>query len=188
MRVIGVAGWSGAGKTTLLVRLIPLLVRSGLRVSTLKYAHHGFDVDQPGKDSYQHRAAGASEVLISSARRYALLHELRSGEEEPPLPALLRRLAPADLVLIEGFKEFTHPKIEVHRAANNKPLLYGQAPNIVAIATDAALSGVSVPLVDLDSIEAIADLVLALAEPLDQVLARLEAVPRPQRIKMRRQG
>lgn len=187
MRAIGLAGWSGAGKTTLLVRLVPLLVQRGLRVSTLKHAHHGFDLDQPEKDSYEHRAAGASEVLISSARRYALLHELRADEDEPPLSALLRRLTPVDLVLIEGFKEFAHPKIEVHRAANGKPLLYGEAPNVVAIATDAALSGVDVPLVDLDNIEAVADLVLALAEPFEAVLARLEAAPRPQRIKMRRQ-
>ncbi len=188
MRVIGLAGWSGAGKTTLLVRLIPLFVDRGLRVATLKHAHHGFDVDQPGKDSYKHRAAGASEVLIASARRYALLHELRAGEEEPPLPALLRRLAPADLVLVEGFKQFTHPKVEVHRTANNKPLLYGQAPNIVAIATDAALSGISVPLVDLNNIDGVADLMLGLAQPFDAVLTQLEAAPQPMRIKMRQQG
>src|SRR5207237_4241433 len=110
MRVIGIAGWSGAGKTTLLAKLIPRLVDRGLAVSTLKHAHHEFDVDQPGKDSHTHRMAGATEVLVASSRRFALMHELR-GQAEPPLAALLSKLAPVDLVLIEGYKSEPHPKL-----------------------------------------------------------------------------
>src|ERR1700730_7015587 len=122
MRVIGLAGWSGAGKTTLIVKLIPYLNERGFSVSTLKHAHHDFDVDQPGKDSYLHREAGAREVIVASARRFALLHELR-GAAEPSLADLLRRMSPADLILVEGFKRDAHAKIEVHRAANAKPFL-----------------------------------------------------------------
>src|SRR5579871_2389003 len=125
MRVIGLAGWSGAGKTTLLRKLIPVLGRRGLQVSTLKHAHHGFDIDQPGKDSWEHRQAGATEVLIASANRWALMHELR-GQAEPDLASLLARLSPVDLVLVEGFKRGPQPKIEVHRAAVGKPLLHDQ--------------------------------------------------------------
>jgi molybdopterin-guanine dinucleotide biosynthesis protein B len=113
MRVIGFSGWSGAGKTTLIVKLIPVLLARGLSVSTLKHAHHAFDVDRPGKDSYLHREAGASEVLIASANRWALMHELR-GEPEPNLAQLLARMSPVDLVLVEGFKRDAHVKIEVH--------------------------------------------------------------------------
>src|SRR3954452_18962426 len=112
MKIIGIAGWSGAGKTTLLTRVIPCLTARGLRVSTIKHAHHDFDVDQPGKDSHTHRLAGATEVLVSSSRRFALMHELR-GEDEPALAALLCRLSPVDLVVIEGFKREAHPKLEV---------------------------------------------------------------------------
>src|SRR4051812_12769439 len=110
MKVIGLAGWSGAGKTTLLSRLIPHLLEQGLRVSVIKHAHHGFDVDVPGKDSWMHRQAGATEVLVSSSRRWALMHELREGSE-PQLPDLLKRLSPVDLVLVEGFKTWSHSKI-----------------------------------------------------------------------------
>ncbi len=123
MRVIGFAGWSGAGKTTLIVRLIPELNRRGLSVSTIKHAHHNFDLDQPGKDSYEHRAAGAEEVLVASANRVALMRELR-GAPEPSLAELLRLLKPVDLVLVEGFKRDPLPKIEVFRAANGKPPIY----------------------------------------------------------------
>lgn len=185
MRVIGLAGWSGAGKTSLLIKLIPVLAARGLRVSTLKHAHHAFDIDQPGKDSFEHRAAGAREVLISSARRYALVHELAADAAEPTLPELLRRLSRVDLVIVEGFKAYAHPKIELYRAANRKPLLLHEAPNIRAIASDAALD-VAVPVVDLNDVEAVADLVLALAEPVEAVLAALEAAPVPQRIPLRR--
>ncbi len=127
MRAIGLAGWSGAGKTTLIVRLIPELNRRGLSASTIKHAHHGFDVDRPGKDSYEHRAAGAHEVLVASANRLALMRELR-GAPEPSLADLLRLLEPVDLVLIEGFKRDPFPKIEVYRAANGKPPLHPAGP------------------------------------------------------------
>lgn len=170
MRVIGLAGWSGAGKTTLVAKLIPCLVGRGLRVSTIKHAHHGFDVDQPGKDSHTHRAAGASEVLVSSANRWALVHELR-GAAEPSLSTLLKKLAPVDLVIVEGFKHQTHPKLEVHRAAVGEPLLHPDDRHIVAIASDRPLPSARVPVVDLDDIDAIADLMLAHARPLDSVLA-----------------
>ena len=159
MRVIGLAGWSGAGKTTLLARLIPVLVARGLRVSTIKHAHHAFDVDKPGKDSFVHREAGATEVLIGSAARWALMHELR-GTEEPELPELLARMTKVDLVLIEGFKRSTHRKIEVHRAVVGKPLLHPDDPGIVAIAADPLISA-AIPCVRLDDIDSVAALVLA---------------------------
>ena len=165
MRVIGLAGWSGSGKTTLLTKAIPRLTARGLRVSTLKHAHHAFDVDQPGKDSFEHRAAGATEVLVGAASRWALVHELR-GEEEPALPALLKRLSPVDLVLIEGYKAQPHPKLEVHRAAVGKPLLHPGDPHIVAIAADGPLPGATVPVISLDDIEAIVDAMLAHAKPI----------------------
>src|ERR1043166_7844362 len=121
MRVIGLAGWSGSGKTTLLGRVIPCLVGRGLKVSTLKHAHHGFDVDQPGKDSHTHRMAGATEVLVGSAKRWALVHELRD-EPERALRPLLQKLSPVDLVLVGGYKREPHPKLEVYRAGVGKPL------------------------------------------------------------------
>lgn len=165
MKVIGLAGWSGAGKTTLLVKLIPLLVARGLAVSTIKHAHHAFDVDTPGKDSYEHRQAGAREVLVASAARFALMHELR-GAPEPDLAALLAKLSPCDLVLIEGFKRDAHPKIEVHRAANGKPFLFPDDPAIVALASDAEPQSNALPCVQLDDVEAMAGLVMEHALPL----------------------
>ncbi len=168
MRVIGLAGWSGAGKTTLLRRLIPLLTARDLRVSTLKHAHHNFDVDQPGKDSWEHRQAGAREVLVASSVRWALMHELR-GDTEPGLPAMLAQMSPVDLVLVEGFKREAHPKIEVHRAANAKPLLHPDDPSIVAIASDAPLHGLRIPLHHLDDVAAIADVVLRRAVAIDAI-------------------
>jgi molybdopterin-guanine dinucleotide biosynthesis adapter protein len=164
MRVIGIAGWSGAGKTTLLAKLIPRLVARGVRVSTVKHAHHAFDVDQPGKDSHTHRMAGATEVLVSSANRWALMHELR-GTPEPTLPELLAKLAPVDLVIVEGFKHGTHPKLEVYRSAVGKPPLHPDDPHIVAIACDATVPAARVPVVELDDIDAIADVMLARASP-----------------------
>jgi molybdopterin-guanine dinucleotide biosynthesis protein B len=158
MKVIGVAGWSGAGKTTLLTRLIPHLIAKGLRVSTLKHAHHAFDVDVPGKDSWRHREAGAAEVLVSSGKRWALMHELR-GADEPKLPALLAMMSPVDLVIVEGFKRERHPKIEVYRAANGKPPLFPDDPGIVGLATDAALE-TTLPVARLDDIPAIAAMAL----------------------------
>ena len=166
MRVIGLAGWSGSGKTTLLTKAIPCLTARGLRVSTLKHAHHAFDLDQPGKDSYAHRMAGATEVLVGAASRWALVHELR-GEAEPDLRSLLRRLAPVDLVLIEGYKREPHPKIEVHRAALGKSLLHPHDPYIVAIAADGPLPEATVPVIPLSDVEAIVDTMLAHAAPID---------------------
>ena len=167
MRIIGLAGWSGSGKTTLITKLIPRLTARGLRVSTLKHAHHGFDLDQPGKDSFMHRTAGATEVIVSSARRFAVLHELRD-EPEWNLPALVGKMSPVDLILVEGFKRDAFPKIEIHRVANGKPLIHPDDPHIVVIAADTALPQATVPVIDLDDIDAIADLVLARAVPLDR--------------------
>jgi molybdopterin-guanine dinucleotide biosynthesis protein B len=164
VKVIGLVGWSGAGKTTLLVRVIPVLTARGLRVSSIKHAHHGFDIDQPGKDSWSHRQAGATEVLVASGRRWALMHELRD-EAEPKLEALLRRLTAVDLVLIEGFKRDRHPKIEVHRAANGKPLLYPDDPAIIAVASDVTLADTGVVRLALDDAEAVAAFAMVHAEP-----------------------
>lgn len=164
MRLIGLAGWSGSGKTTLLAKLLPVLIARGRTVSTLKHAHHGFDVDQPGKDSHTHRLAGAHEVLVSSARRWALMHELRD-EAEPTLAELVAHLSPVDLVIVEGFKSQNHAKLEVHRSAVGKPLLYPNDPNIVALASDERPANLLLPFADLDDIEAIADRVDELARP-----------------------
>ncbi len=158
-KIFGLAGWSGSGKTTLLRRLIPELVGRGLRVSTIKHAHHSFDIDQPGKDSWEHRQAGATEVAISSANRWALMHELR-GAPEPRPEELLRRMSPVDLVLIEGFKHEPHPKLEVHRPALGKPLLAAEDPEVVAVASDAPIDGLALPRLELDDIPAIADFVI----------------------------
>jgi molybdopterin-guanine dinucleotide biosynthesis protein B len=173
MKVIGIAGWSGAGKTTLLTRVIPRLTARGLKVSTIKHAHHAFDIDQPGKDSHTHRTAGATEVLISSANRFALMHELR-GAPELALGALLEKLSPVDLVLVEGFKREAHPKLEVYRASVGKPLLAAEDPYIVAIASDGPVAA-RVPVVSLDDIDAVAELLVAHAAPRDAVLARVSA-------------
>jgi molybdopterin-guanine dinucleotide biosynthesis adapter protein len=173
MNVIGIAGWSGAGKTTLLTRVIPRLVARGLRVSTVKHAHHGFDVDQPGKDSHTHRQAGATEVLVSSGNRFALIHELR-GKREWTLDALLEKLSDVDLVLVEGFKTQAHPKLEVFRAAIGKPALHPEDENIVAIASDDPLEA-RVPVVSLGDVEAVADILVAKAAPLDTVIARVRS-------------
>jgi molybdopterin-guanine dinucleotide biosynthesis adapter protein len=169
MRVIGLAGWSGSGKTTLLTRLIPCLVARGLKVSTLKHAHHGFDVDQPGKDSHSHRMAGATEVMIGSAVRFALVHELR-GAAEPTLRDLLARMSPVDLVVVEGYKAAPIPKLEVHRAAVGKPLLHPDDDCIVAVAADGPLPQVELPVVSLDDIEAIADIVTVESVPIAEIL------------------
>ena len=169
MKVIGLAGWSGAGKTTLLTRVIPLLLKEGLRVSVIKHAHHAFDVDVPGKDSWKHREAGASEVLVSSSQRWALMHELR-GAAEPRLPELLTKMSRVDLVVVEGFKREPHRKIEVHRAANAKPLLFPDDPDVVGIATDAVVE-TTLPAAHLDDIAAIAAMMQRSAMPVDDLLA-----------------
>ncbi len=170
MRIIGLAGWSGSGKTTLIKKVIPRLIARGVRVSTLKHAHHGFDLDQPGKDSFFHRAAGATEVIISSSKRFAILHELR-GEAEWDLPELVAKMSPVDLVLVEGYKRDPFPKLEVHRAANGKPPIYPEDPHVVAVASDVLLPEATLPVVDLDDIEAIADLLLKHAVPVSDIAA-----------------
>lgn len=159
MQVFGIAGWSGSGKTTLLKGLIPTLTARGLSVSTMKHAHHSFDIDVPGKDSYEHRAAGAREVMISSANRWALMHELK-GAAEPPLSELIAHLSPVDLLLVEGFKWEAHPKLEIHRPSVGKPLLQPDDPHIVAVASDVALDGLNVPLLDISDIGGIADFIV----------------------------
>ncbi|MEY9182563.1 molybdopterin-guanine dinucleotide biosynthesis protein B [Bradyrhizobium sp. USDA 326] len=174
MKVIGLAGWSGAGKTTLLTRLIPHFNAQGLRVSVIKHAHHQFDVDVPGKDSWRHREAGAAEVLVASSNRWALMHELR-GAAEPRLPELLSKLSAVDLVVVEGFKREPHRKIEVHRAANAKPLLFPDDPGIAGIATDAAVE-TRLPTVHLDDIPAVAALLLRAAMPVEEAVARSTAI------------
>src|SRR5437667_4631941 len=173
MKVIGLAGWSGAGKTTLLTRLIPHFNAQGLRVSVIKHAHHEFDVDVPGKDSWIHREAGAAEVLVSSSRRWALMRELR-GAAEPRLPELLAKMARVDLVVVEGFKREPHRKIEVYRAANGKPLLFPDDPGIVGIVTDTSVE-TTLPIVYLDDVEAVAAMMLRSAIPVEDVLAKAAA-------------
>jgi molybdopterin-guanine dinucleotide biosynthesis protein B len=170
MKVIGLAGWSGAGKTTLLARVIPHVRKVGLRVSVIKHAHHSFDVDVPGKDSWVHRQSGAAEVLVSSGKRWALMHELR-GASEPRLPELLAKLSRVDLVVVEGFKSEPHRKIEVHRAANGKPLLFPDDPAISGIATDATVE-TALPVAHLDDIPAIAAMMQRSAISVEDVLAR----------------
>jgi molybdopterin-guanine dinucleotide biosynthesis protein B len=174
--VLGLVGWSGSGKTTLLKRLLPLLVQRGLRVATIKHAHHEFDVDIPGKDSYEHRRAGASEVIVCSARRWVQMHEL-GGAAEPTLAQLLQRLTPCDLVLVEGFKRESHPKLEVYRPELGKPPLYVTDARVLAVASDAALPQTHPPLVDLNDASAVAEEVLRRAEPLSRVLASLALTP-----------
>lgn len=171
-RVLGIAGWSGSGKTTLITKLIPLLAGRGVRVATLKHAHHAFDVDQPGKDSYEHRKAGACEVIVSSARRWVQMHEIGDGPEAT-LPQLLARLSPCDLVLVEGFKTGRHPKMEVFRRAVGKTPLHPEDPHVIAIASDTDFPDTGIPRVDINDIEAVATLVLARAEPLEKVIALL---------------
>lgn len=167
-RILGLAGWSGSGKTTLLAKLIPVLIDRGKKVSTLKHAHHEFDLDRPGKDSYVHRAAGATEVLISSSNRFALMHELR-GQPEPGLTDLLRHLSPVDIVLVEGFKREKFPKIEIHRKDVGKPLMQGDDDWIVAIASDQPLPDATVPVINLNDIDKIADILLIEAMPIDRL-------------------
>jgi molybdopterin-guanine dinucleotide biosynthesis protein B len=178
MKIIGLAGWSGAGKTTLIAKLLPALIAQGLRVSTIKHAHHAFDLDKPGKDSWVHRQSGASEVLIASGRRWALMHELR-GDDEPDLLELLDKLSHADLVLVEGFKSEPYPKIEIHRAANGKPALFPDDRTIIGIATDAAVS-TSLPIVHLDDVDGIATMVLqsGIEREAMQLLSPIRRVPR----------
>ena len=158
MKVFGFAGWSGSGKTTLIERLIPLVVVRGLTVSLIKHAHHTFDVDQPGKDSYRHRHAGCAEVLVSSSRRWALMHELR-GAPEPGLGELIERVSPCDLLLVEGFKREKLPKLEVYRASVGEPLIHPHDPDIVVVASDARVE-TTLPQLDLNDPVAIGEFIL----------------------------
>jgi molybdopterin-guanine dinucleotide biosynthesis protein B len=174
MRLFGFAGFSGNGKTTLLERLVPAFVAHGIRVSLIKHAHHTFDVDQPGKDSYRHREAGCAEVLVTSSHRWALMRELR-GAPEPALPELLEILSDCDLVLVEGFKREAIPKLEVHRAAGaGSEWIHPHDPHVIAIATDAAVQS-RLPVFGLDDIDAIAGFVLQHAQRVRQLQPRLIA-------------
>jgi molybdopterin-guanine dinucleotide biosynthesis protein B len=170
MKLFGISGWSGSGKTTLLIKLIPALKARGLSVSTVKHAHHRFDVDKPGKDSFRHREAGATEVLISSHHRWALLHELEN-EGEPTLDELVQHMSEVDLLLVEGFKTENHVKMEIHRPVVGKPLIAAADNTILSVATDepeaiASALPAGVKLLDINDVEAIADFVIAKAEPL----------------------
>lgn len=158
MRIYGVVGWKNAGKTGLMERLVGDLVGRGISISTVKHAHHSFDVDQTGRDSHRHRVAGASEVMLASGTRWALMHELR-GDPEPDLEALLARMSPVDLVLVEGFKRARHPKVEAHRAETGNPLIAIDDPSIRALASDVALD-IDRPVFDLNDTVSIADFIL----------------------------
>ncbi|MEM8586549.1 MAG: molybdopterin-guanine dinucleotide biosynthesis protein B [Pseudomonadota bacterium] len=174
--MFGLAGWSGSGKTTLVRSLVPTLIRAGITVSTVKHAHHNFDIDQPGKDSHTHREAGAQEVLVSSAKRWALIHEHR-GAPEPTLDDLLRLIAPVDLVLVEGFKKNPHPKLEVWREATGKPPLWPDDPTILAVASDGPITGLDRPLLALDDVPEIARFILTAVGLEDALVAKEAAWP-----------
>ncbi len=158
MKTFGFAGWSGSGKTRLITRLLPELIDRGFSVSTIKHAHHNFDIDQPGKDSYEHRQAGASEVMIASETRWALMHEHR-GMPEPDASALIAEMTPVDLVLIEGFKSHAHPKLEIYRSTLGKTLLHPDDPHIVAMASDVSLADLALPRFDAEDVKSIADFI-----------------------------
>lgn len=162
-RVLGIVGSSGAGKTTLIVALLPLLRARGLSVSTVKHAHHGFDIDRPGKDSHRHREAGAHEVLVASTQRWILMHE--NPGSEPDLDTLLNRLAPVDLVLVEGFKSHPGPKLEVYRSALDKPPLWPERPDITAVASDYTLPTCGRRNLPLDQPDIIAEWIVATTAP-----------------------
>lgn len=166
--VLGIAGFSGSGKTTLIEKLVPRLVGQGLRVALVKHAHHDFDVDQPGKDSWRHRQAGCAEVLVSSTRRWALMHELR-GDPEPTLDQLLAHLSPCDLILVEGFKRDPIPRIEVHRKGGDRPLLFPDDPRVIAVATDETLD-TPLPQFALDDAAGLTDFIVGF-------IARQRAAP-----------
>ncbi|KZY05674.1 MULTISPECIES: molybdopterin-guanine dinucleotide biosynthesis protein B [unclassified Sulfitobacter] len=159
MRIYGVVGWKNAGKTGLMERLVTEITGRGHSVSTVKHAHHSFDVDHEGKDSHRHRVAGAREVLLASRSRFALMHELRDASE-PTLDDLLTRLSPVDLVLVEGYKRDGHPKVEAHRAVTGNPLIAPDDPTVRAVASDTALD-LDRPVFDLDDTRAIADFILS---------------------------
>jgi len=159
MKIFGLVGWSGSGKTTLLVSLLPELVGRGITVSTVKHTHHNVDVDKPGKDSYRHRNAGATEVVLLSSSGWTIMHPLR-GAPEPTTEELMTRLTPVDLLLVEGFKKHPHDKLEVHRPALGKPLLCRDDPTIVAVASDRPAETRSIPILSLNDVTAVADFIV----------------------------
>jgi molybdopterin-guanine dinucleotide biosynthesis protein B len=159
MKVFGFAGWSGSGKTTLIEQLVPRFVKHGLKVSLIKHAHHKFDIDHPGRDSYRHREAGCTEVVVVSEKRWAIMHELRD-EPEPTLEEQMRHISPCDLLLVEGYKHQSIPKIEVWRKENAKPLLHPEDEHVVAVASDVVLE-TELPRFDLSDYDAIGDFILA---------------------------
>ena len=158
--IVGITGVSGSGKTKLLIRLIPIFTRRGYRVATIKHAHHDFEIDKPGKDSYEHRVAGATEVLVASTRRWAIIHE-NETPKEATLPELIARISPSDIILVEGFKAATHPKIEVYRQTLGTEPLYKENNTIVAIASDVEIPGAHIPVIDLNDARAITDFILS---------------------------
>lgn len=160
MKTLGVVGWSGSGKTTLMLQLLPELIRRGVVVSTMKHTHHDVDIDQPGKDSYEHRRAGAREVMLASGNRWSLTHEL-NNESEPDINQLIGLMTPVDLVLVEGFKFSSHDKIEVHRKSLGKNMLCSNDKHIVAIASDELISSVSIPVLDLNDVTGVADFIMS---------------------------
>ena len=160
MKTFGLVGWSGSGKTTLMEQLIPTLIGRGFTVSTMKHTHHNFEIDKPGKDTFKHRMAGATQVAMMSSMRWALVHELR-GAPEPTVDEVLAKMAPVDLVLIEGFKRHAHPKIEVFRSSVRESMLQPDDPSVVAVATDEPLAGLAVPVIDLNDVGAVADFIVA---------------------------
>ncbi|MBL0140869.1 MAG: molybdopterin-guanine dinucleotide biosynthesis protein B [Betaproteobacteria bacterium] len=174
MKALGIAGYSGSGKTTLIEKIVPILLKEGLRVSLIKHAHHQFEVDQPGKDSFRHRQAGCTEVLVSSSRRWALMHELR-GDQEPTLDVLLRHFSPCDLVLVEGYKHDPVPRIEVHRKGGDRPLLFPRDQHVIAVATDEHLD-TRLPQFGLDDAPAIAGFILKFVAG-QEGRPRLSAIP-----------
>ena len=159
MKVFGLIGWSGSGKTTLMVKLLPELTERGFTVSTMKHSHHSFDIDRRGKDSFEHRQAGASEVLVSSSSRWALMHELR-GEAEPMMDDLITHMSAVDLLLIEGFKTHKHDKLEIYRESTGMPLRCTEDEDIVAVACDCPLEGLHIPVIDLNETTAIVDFII----------------------------
>ena len=159
MKIFGLAGWSGSGKTTLIVRLLPEFVARGVSVSTIKHVHHSFEIDTPGKDSYEHRGAGATEVMITGGMRWALMHENREAGE-PAIEDLAQHMTAVDLLMVEGFKSYDHPKLEVHRPAVGKPLICAEDDHIVAVASDETLDGLDLPQLDLNNVPAIADFIV----------------------------
>lgn len=173
MKVLGISGWSGSGKTALIKRLIPVLRARGLRVAVIKHAHHAFDTDIPGKDSFEHRAAGAMEVIVASARRIAQVRELQNAPE-PRLADLLRRVSSCDVVLVEGYKTEAHPKLEIFRSQNGSPPLHPGDPSTIAVVSDQAFPDAGIPCVDIDDIDAIAELAVGSALDVGEVIKRLE--------------